>query len=136
MLSTVFAVGLALVAQTKEEAPAKKYTIDTSKTTAEVKAGQSGMFALKIQAAPGYHVSTEAPLKIGLEATGIKLHKTTLATADAKDPKAESPEFGVKFGAESAGAQQITADATFFVCDVKICERQKEKIVATVQVKP
>lgn len=137
MYATVLLIGLSLAGQPKEEtAPGKKYSLDLSKTTAELKPGASGQLWLQIQAAPGYKISTEAPLKIALSSDNLKLHKTALGATDAKDQKATSPEFGVKFGAEQAGECKIDVDATFFVCDAKICERQKEKVTALVKVKP
>lgn len=137
MIAAAVLVALTLVSQPKEEAaPTKKYTLDLSKTTAELKAGSAGQFWLQIQAAEGYKVSTEAPLKIALSSEGLKLHKTSLSATDAKDQKATSPEFGVKFGAEQAGERKIEVEATFFVCDAKICERQKDKVTALVNVKP
>jgi hypothetical protein len=133
-------VALGALAQTATPAgdtsAAKKYTIDVSKTTSDVKAGAGGTFALHIQAAAGFKVSHEAPLKITLQSDGLKLAKSALGAADAKDKKATSPEFEVKFGADAAGQKKIEVDATFFVCDDKICERKKETLSVPVSVRP
>jgi hypothetical protein len=123
-------VGLATIANPKN------YTIDHSQTTKEVKPGQSGMLYLHIVPADGFKVSAEAPLKINLTAAGLKLHKTNLGHDDAKDKKSTAPEFGVKFAAPEQGDKAIEVDATFFVCDERICERKQEKLTVAINVKP
>lgn len=131
------AAGLAAQApQTEGDKDDKKYTLDFSKTTQQVQPGSPGMFWMQIQAAPGFKVSQEAPLKIALQGEGVKLDKSNLGVSDSKDKKADSPEFGVKFATEGAGDKAITVDATFFVCDDKICERKKEKVTVPVSVRP
>jgi hypothetical protein len=114
----------------------KNYTIDLSQTTKEVKSGQSGQVYLHIVPADGFKVSAEAPLKINLAAEGLKLHKTKLGHDDAKDKKSTAPEFGVKFAAPEEGDKSVAIDATFFVCDERICERKQEKISVAINVTP
>ena len=128
--ATLLFVGFAAVASPKN------YTIDISQTTKEVKTGQNGVLYLQIVPEQGFKVSAEAPLKINLAAEGLKLHKTKLGHEDAKDKKSTSPEFGVKFAAAEEGERAIDVDATFFVCDEKICERKTEKITVAIAVKP
>ena len=123
-------IGFAAVASPKN------YTIDLSQTTKEVKPGQNGTLYLQIVPADGFKVSPDAPLKINLAAQGLKLHKTQLGHEDAKDKKSISPEFGVRFAASEQGDKSIDVDATFFVCDEKICERKQEKLTVAINVKP
>lgn len=120
--------------QQPEKKP-EKYSIDTSKTTKDLQAGESGMFWMHIQPKAGFKVSAEAPLKIDLSADGLKLHKSKLARTDATDKKAEAPEFGVKFAAVEPGTRAIKVDATFFVCDAQICERKKAQLSVPVSVR-
>jgi hypothetical protein len=129
-LGALLFVGLATIANPKN------YTIDTSQTTQEVKAGGNGTLHLQIIPANGFKVSPEAPLKINLSAEGLKLNQSALGHDDAKDKKSTSPEFGVKFGAPEQGGKSIQVDATFFVCDEKICERKTEKLSVAINVKP
>lgn len=133
-VATLLLVGLTVIANPKDDGP-KKYTLDLSKTTNEVKAGGEGYFHLAIKASEGFKVSAEAPLRIKLASPGLKLHKKKLGHKDAKDAKSTSPEFEVRFGADAAGEQSIDVDATFFVCDDKICERKNEKLTVAVAVK-
>ncbi len=128
-------LGIAVLGSPADQTT-KKYTLDLSQTTKEVKTGQSGLLYLHIVPEPGYHVSPEAPLKINLTADGLKLHKTQLGHDDAKDKKSEAPEFGVKFATKEQGDKSIAVDATFFVCDEKICERRQEKLTVAINVKP
>ncbi len=127
--------GLLASAQPNTAAEDKKYTVDVSQTTKQVKPGDNGMFHLHIKPADGYKVSTEAPLKIELESKDLKLHKSKLTVKDAKDTKAKAPEFGVKFGAPQECSASIEVNASFFVCDENICERKKEKISIPVAVR-
>lgn len=113
---------------------AKSYSIDTSGTTREIKAGANGVFKLKIACAKGYHISPEAPLKIAMSSDQLKLAKDKLTFADAEDKKQEAPVFSVGFSGSSKGV--INADAVFFVCSEQACERKTEKITVAVDVKP
>jgi hypothetical protein len=133
--SVLFALALTAGADNAAPAP-KNYTLDLAGTTKEVQAGKKGELKLLIKAAEGYKVSAEAPLKIGLEASGLDLAKKQLGIGDAKDKKSTSPEFAVAFGAGEAGDKSILVDATFFVCNDKICERKMEKVTVPVSVRP
>src|SRR5688572_8932392 len=127
MLSSMilaFALSVAGSEGKDDAAKPQQYTIDMTGTSKEVQAGKSGMFRLHIKPADGYKVSAEAPLKIGLAAEGLELHKKTLGHDDAKDKKSTAPEFLVNFGAREAGDKTIAVDAMFFVCSEKICERK------------
>ena len=120
------AVAVALMWVTPALAADKKYEIDLSKTSKEVKQGKKGQFGLHVKAAKGFKASQEAPRKIKLASEGRDLSKSKLSTKDAKAKKWTSPEFGVPFVATKSGDQKINVEATFFVCDEHICERKKE----------
>lgn len=128
------AAQLAFAAPTADAA--KPYKIAVDGTTTELKAGAPGLFKLSIRPATGFHVSPEAPLKIGLEGHGVELEKKSLGHGDAQDKNSQAPQFAVKFAAAAAGAQSIAVDATFFVCSEKLCERKSEKLNVPITVKP
>ena len=131
-------LGLVLTAATPvdDSAEPKKYELSFEGTTADVQKGAGGTLALAIKPAPGFKVSTEAPLKIKLASEGLALKKTALASGDAKDKAWKTaPAFAVGFAADTEGEQAIEVDATFFVCDVRICERKTEKVSVPVSVR-
>jgi len=137
MTAAALLLGLALSATpvADDAAEAKKYEISFEGTTSDVSKGAKGTFSMCIKPSEGYKISNEAPLKIKLDSKGLALAKTLLKTKDAKKKWDKSPEFAVGFGADAEGAQSIDVDATFFVCDVKICERKTEKISVPVSVR-
>src|SRR5688572_22690204 len=112
--AALFVLSLAVAADGNTAPPAKNYTMTFEGTTKELVANKKGEFKLQIKATEGYHVSAEAPLKIGLDAPGLELAKTKLGHDDKKDKKSEAPEFAVSFGAGAAGDKAITVDALFF----------------------
>lgn len=113
-----------------------KFTVDVSKTTKAVKTGKEGQFILQIKAAPGYKVSKDAPLKIKLASEGVALSKARLKAKDATKKEFTSPTFKVPFEGKAPGDTSIAMDATFFVCDVQICERKTAKVSVPVSVRP
>ena len=114
---------------------AAAYSIDTSATTAAVALGGKGNFALAIRPAPGWHIKSETPLSVALSSSGLKLDKAKLGWPDSasKDPEA-GPSFTVRFSAQDAGDREIAADATFFVCNPKICQRAHRTLKVKVRV--
>jgi hypothetical protein len=138
MSVTAVLLGLALTTATPvDDAPeGKKYELSFEGTTADLAKGGSGTFALAIKPAPGFKVSNEAPLKIKLASEGLALKKTALSTGDATEKGwTQAPAFAVGFAADKEGQQAIQVDATFFVCDVRICERKTEKVSVPVSVR-
>lgn len=136
MSAAAVLLGFALASTPVADDAAKKYEISFDGTTKDVKQGAAGTFSMSIQPAEGYKVSHEAPLKIELDSEGLGLKKKTLKTKDAADKKWDkSPKFAVGFSADDAGEQSIDVKATFFVCDVKICERKTEKLRVPVSVR-
>ena len=122
-----------------EEAPSAddtKYKIELNGTTTEVGAGEKGRLRLRIQPAEGFKISSEAPLKIGLEANLVQMEKDALGHQDAEDAKSTSPVFSVGFSTKAAGNAKIVANAMFFVCDETMCERRRETVTVAINVKP
>ena len=129
-------LGAALSGDVKKDFVDKPYALDVSGTSRSVKAGDSGVFSLRIKPIKGYKVSREAPLKITLKSEGLALKKTKLKQGDSKDRKSKDPIFNVDFATEKPGDQAIGVKAVFFVCTEEICVRKQEKLDVKVSVKP
>ena len=144
-MTRFFAVALALLATpalagdpAKDPAAeaAGSYRIETTGTTASLKAGEKGTLVISIVPLTKVHVHPQAPLKIALEATpGLKLEKTTLGKADPVEPKAEGRRFEVPFLARAAGKQEARAKVDFFICSDQWCVKQVKDVGASVLVK-
>lgn len=113
-----------------------KYELSFSGTTSDLKAGKPGKLAFQFKAAKGYHISGDAPLKVKLDSSALKLSKKQLKSKDATVPKSEAPAFEVPVSGDKAGAAEVDFNASFFVCDVKICERKTAKVKLPFKVKP
>jgi hypothetical protein len=112
---------------------AESYRIETTGTTASLKAGEKGTFVISIVPLKKVHVHPQAPLKIGLDATpGLKLEKTTLGKADPVDPKADGRRFEVPFVAEAAGKLEAKAKLDFFVCSDQWCVKQVRDVTVAI----
>jgi hypothetical protein len=119
--------------------PATLYTVSTTGSSAQVKAGGSGVFVLSIQSHPGAHVSDEAPLKLELKGTGVALTQQKLALKDSVAKKAQGqtfvdPRFEVPFKADAAGKGSVEAKLTFFICSEQLCARQQKTVSVPVEV--
>ncbi len=134
ILAGLLGAALACHAAADEDPAKGTWRIDTSASSASVAQGQKGKVAIAIVCKEGVHVSPDAPLKIELASTGLKLDKAALVHADAVDPKAEQPKFEVPFVADKKGAQTVDANMSFFVCTPKWCLRQKDKVTVKVDV--
>lgn len=138
--SLMLAAGL-LASPSEAKPTSQKYSLSFAGTSEQLKLGAPGVFALKIDAAPGFHISADAPLKIKLSGQRLKLSKATLKQRDskAKKPKGRkyvTPEFVVPMEGTEAGAGKVLVDASFFVCDAKMCEHRRAKKQLPVEVQP
>jgi hypothetical protein len=125
---------LASAALAAEEVdPANMYELSTKDSTSTVKAGQKGKWVLSIQPKAGAHVSDEAPLKIELSGTNLKVDKAKLARQDAL-AAGPNPKFEVPFTAETAGKGSLDAKLTFFICTEKVCSRQQKTLSVPVDI--
>lgn len=116
-------------------AAAKAYTIDTSGSTKELKAGGQGKLVLAIVPVGKTHVHPQAPLKISLAPKGLVLAKDKLGHKDALDPAAEGPRFEVPFTAGAAGPAAVDAKVDFFICSDEWCVKQVKDVTVPVAVK-
>ena len=107
---------------------------------AEAKAGSAATATVKVEPAPGYHVSPDFPIKLTLEAPdGVKLAKTELkagghdkSQGDAAQFSEHLLEFDVKATPEKPGTYEIQGTFRFGVCDKDSCHPKKQPI--TIQV--
>jgi hypothetical protein len=107
---------------------------------AEAKAGTEATAALKLAPATGYHVATDYPIKLMLEAPpGVKLAKTELsaggrdkAQGDASTLTEQGLAFPIKATAEKAGSYEIKGVFKFGICEKDSCHPKKQPITITV----
>ena len=133
MRKLMIAVAMLAMAGVAHADEAKKYEIKIAPASA--KAGARSAARFEIDAVPGSHVSDEAPLKISLQAQGLKLEKDKLTTADIVAGKGSSPKFEIPFTAEKAGQTSIEGKAIFIVCTKELCEREQDTLHIPVTVK-
>ena len=107
---------------------------------AEGKAGAEATGALKLAPATGYHVATDYPIKLLLEApAGVKVAKTELSAGgrnkDQGDASALSEQglaFAIKATADKPGSYEIKGVFKFGICEKDSCHPKKQPITITV----
>lgn len=119
--------------------PSSLYEVTTEGTSAQVKAGEKGVFVLTIKTKPGAHVSEEAPLKLEVKGTQVTPAKEKLGREDSVAKKAAGqefvdPRFEVPFTTTAAGKGSVDAKVLFFICTEKICARQQKTVSLPVEV--
>jgi hypothetical protein len=108
---------------------------------AESAAGAEASVGLKVAPAAGYHMSTDFPIKLCLEAPdGVKLAKSELNAGkgekgDADAFSEQSLAFAVKVTADKAGSYEIKGVFKFGVCDKESCHPKKQPVTITVAAK-
>lgn len=142
-LALVFALGAgAPRAQAPEVDVSSLYDLSLEGSSARLQLPQKGLLVLTIHTRPGAHISDEAPLKLELSGTGtLTPDKAVLARTDSVGKKAAgdaypTPRFEVPFTVSGAGASQLHAKLTFFVCTAKLCVRQQKALSLAVQASP
>lgn len=107
---------------------------------AEAKAGAEATAGLKLAPATGYHVATDYPIKLLLEAPpGVTLAKTELSAGgrnkeqgDASTLSEQALAFAVKATADKAGSYEIKGVFKFGICEKESCHPKKQPITITV----
>jgi hypothetical protein len=107
---------------------------------AEGKAGAEAKGAVKLSPATGYHVATDYPIKLTLEApAGVKIEKAELTAGgrnkvqgDAETLSEQALAFAVKATAEKAGTYEIKGTFKFGICEKDSCHPKKQPITITV----
>jgi len=108
---------------------------------AESAAGAETSVGLKIAPGTGYHMSTDFPISLCLEAPdGVKLAKSTFTSGkgekgDADAFSEQALAFAVKATAEKAGSYEIKGVFKFGVCDKESCHPKKQPVTITVAAK-
>jgi hypothetical protein len=106
----------------------------------EGKAGTEASARVQVTPAPGYHMSTEFPAKLTLEApAGIKLAKAEQSAGkgekgDAEAFSEQALAFAVKATADKAGTYEIKGWFKFGVCNKESCHPKKQPIAIAVAV--
>jgi hypothetical protein len=132
-----FAIAALLVLATTDAVAQKTdsfYSIQTSASPSELRAGESGSVRIKIKMSGGAYISSEAPLKATLSARNLQVGKAKLGRADAEH-QVDGPLFTVPVTGEATGPASLEADLVFFVCTEKLCERQTKKVNVSITVK-
>jgi hypothetical protein len=110
---------------------------------ADAKAGAETIAKITVTPASGYHVNTEFPTKLTLEATeGVTLAKAEFKAGGADKNKGDadvfeeqSLELGIKLTAAKSGSYTINGTFKFAVCDKDSCRPKKETIAIQVAAK-
>lgn len=136
MLKAGLLLGMTLGAGLALAADEVHFTVDTSKSTPELKVGEKGQLSMVINPGPGKKVHDQAPLSITLKpGKGVTLAKTKLGHGDVANKGAKSPEFTVEVTGAGAGNQVTEAEMQFFICTDKWCERMQHRVTITTAVK-
>lgn len=104
-------------------------------------AGAEASAAVKVAPATGYHMSTDFPIKLCLEApAGVTLAKTEFNAGkgekgDADAFSEQALRFAVKATAAKAGSYEIKGVFKFGVCDKESCHPKKQPVTITVAAK-
>ncbi|MFH1809013.1 MAG: hypothetical protein ABIJ09_09730 [Pseudomonadota bacterium] len=131
----LLALWLPLRAEEEPKGRGVDYNIETSASTKQIKVGERGNFVLAIVPGKDRKVHKQAPLSVTLRApAGIVLDKAKLGRSDVTVDDGKRMEMSVGFAAKSVGEQAIEANATFFICTDKWCQRMTEQVAVTVNV--
>ncbi|MCP3101224.1 hypothetical protein LZ198_20325 [Myxococcus sp. K15C18031901] len=119
--------------------PASLYEVSTEGSSAQLKAGEKGVFVVSVKTKPGAHVSDEAPLKLEVKGAHVSVAKEKLGREDSVSKKAAGqefvdPRFEVPLTATAAGKGSVDAKLVFFICTEKICARQQKTLSVPVEV--
>lgn len=107
---------------------------------AEGKAGSEAIAKLQLAPGTGYHVATDYPIKLQLEApAGVKLVKAELTAGgrnktqgDASTLTEQALAFDIKATADKAGSYEIKGVFKFGICEKESCHPKKQPVTITV----
>ena len=106
----------------------------------ESKAGSEATAKLQLAPGTGYHVATDYPIKLQLEApAGVKLVKTEMTAGgrnkvqgDASTLTEQALAFDIKATADKAGSYEIKGVFKFGICEKESCHPKKQPVTITV----
>jgi hypothetical protein len=107
----------------------------------DASAGAQATAAVKVAPATGYHMSTDFPISLCLEApAGVTLAKTAFSAGkgqqgDAAQFSEQALAFSVKATADKPGSYEVKGIFKFGVCDKESCHPKKQPITITVAAK-
>jgi len=128
------AISLAAVGEEKK-GRGVDYDIDISASSKQLKVGERGKIVIAIVPGADRKVHKQAPLSIDLRSpAGIVLDKAKLGRSDITQDSEKRLELTVGFAAKTGGEQSVEANATFFICTDKWCQRMTERVVIPVNV--
>jgi hypothetical protein len=110
---------------------------------ANAKAGAEAIATILVTPNTGYHVNTEFPIKLKLEApTGVTLAKTEWSAGGSSKDKGDADALdeqhlalSIKMTPAASGTYTINGSFKFAVCDHDSCLAKKEPIAITVAAK-
>jgi hypothetical protein len=108
---------------------------------AEGKAGTAATADIKLAPGPGFHVSTDFPIKLRLmQPAGVKLEKTTLVAGkagkgDAEELTEKGLAFKVNVTPEAAGTYEVKGILSVGVCEKDSCHPRSQPITIQVAAK-
>jgi hypothetical protein len=133
---------------TKERAKDPKFNLQPSEGTLTIgkvdgKPGAPGTAEIKLAPGKGYHVATDYPIKIWLEAPeGVKLEKTFLTAGgrskvqgDAATLTEQGLAFAVKATPDKPGTFEIEGVFSFGICEQDSCHPRTQPIKIQVAAK-
>lgn len=97
-------------------------------------ANQPSQVELTLDARGGYHVNLDYPIRVELQAPGLKLTKSALARGDAAELSEQRARFALPFTAE-AGVHELTANVDFAVCTKETCVPDQRSVTFPVTVR-
>ena len=126
---------LVLVATTGSAFAENEYNANISAPSA--KANSKAVAKIKVEPKGDYHVNTEFPAKLTIEApAGVTLDKAKQSKADAVKLDEKGLQFHVAFTSADKGAKEFKGELKFAVCKGEsACLPQSKKISFTVDVK-
>jgi hypothetical protein len=120
-------IGEAPVDDPKKHIQPDEGTLEIGK--AEGKAGAEAVAMISVKPGTGYHVSTDFPTELKLEApAGVKLAKTEYGKGDVDKLTEQGLQLSVKATADKAGDYEIKGWFKFGVCDKESCHPKKQPI--------
>lgn len=98
--------------------------------------GEATHFSIGLKGRDGWHINTEFPLRIELQAPGaLGLGKDTFERGDAASFADASARFDVPFKPAEAGSHEVLANVSFAMCTDENCILEERKLALALQVK-
>ena len=133
MLAPLILAALVLGVAPKEAEPEYRFLLEG--TSEAIELGSFGAVRITVAPRSDKKLNLKSPLRIELEAEGLVLDKAQLGAADAIEAE-RRVSFETRFEGTREGPTQLKVQATFFICDERVCERRTESRTVAVTVRP